>query len=110
MQVHYDARYEAQDFFHRVAKAFQLVAFAGMGAAAASWDLWKFLLPEAVHGTTVQSSKLRIDHCEMWGQLNVLTQTVRANEAFQVVAIGVAIQRGVLIIQYLFGGSWEMCL
>jgi hypothetical protein len=36
--VHYDARYEAEDVFHRFAKLFQIGLLVFIGAASGGWN------------------------------------------------------------------------
>ncbi|TXT04291.1 hypothetical protein VHUM_04178 [Vanrija humicola] len=42
-QLHYDARYEAEDTFHRALKSLQLMVFVFIGAASGGWSPGKIL-------------------------------------------------------------------
>ena len=101
VQVHYDARYEADDLCHRLFKLLQLAAFTAVGAAAAGWDVYSLLSPRAlhIHGDTLAHTKLRVSHCTRIHS----DPAVRAGEAFTAVAATFAAYRLLLIIQYLFG-------
>lgn len=41
--MHYDVRYEGEDMFHRIFKAFQIVIFVYIGASSGGWNPGKMI-------------------------------------------------------------------
>ncbi|KAL1409325.1 hypothetical protein Q8F55_003307 [Vanrija albida] len=92
-QLHYDARYEAEDTFHRALKSLQLMVFVFIGAASGGWSPGK-LLPYEEGATPAE----RVEH-------------QRAKDSFVTVSIAYAISRGLLLFQYRYvisaGARWK---
>ncbi|WOO79960.1 uncharacterized protein LOC62_02G003475 [Vanrija pseudolonga] len=92
-QLHYDARYEAEDTFHRALKSLQLMVFVFIGAASGGWSPGKILPVE--EGAAPAE---RVEH-------------QRATDSFVTVGIAYAISRGLLLFQYRYvisaGARWK---
>lgn len=50
-QIHYDTRYEAEDFFHRTAKLLQIILFVYIGASGGGWDIGSIRRKPLDHAT-----------------------------------------------------------
>ncbi|KAL1410541.1 hypothetical protein Q8F55_004554 [Vanrija albida] len=92
-QIHYDTRYEAEDFFHRTAKVFQIILFVYIGASGGGWDIGSIRRKPLDHAT-VGVGEARAVLAD--------ANSARAVESFTTVGIAFAVTRFILAVQYCF--------
>ncbi|KAK8845345.1 hypothetical protein IAR55_006058 [Kwoniella newhampshirensis] len=85
-QTHYDIRYQAEDGFHRLSKAVEIMSFIYMGAASGNWN------PGMIRNDSGHLSQLTAE---------VASDHQSANESFTTVLSAFAASRGFLAFQYL---------
>ncbi|WWD22293.1 hypothetical protein CI109_106784 [Kwoniella shandongensis] len=85
-QTHYDVRYQAEDGFHRLCKAVQILAYIYMGAATGNWA----------------PANIRNDEAHLASLSAESASTNRAaNDSFTTVLAAYAASRGFLAFQYI---------
>ncbi|KAL1410489.1 hypothetical protein Q8F55_004502 [Vanrija albida] len=86
-QIHYDVRYEAEDAFHRIMKALQIVVFMFIGASSGGWNPGRIVKITDVAGNDIAAQR----------QLN----HDKAARSFLTVTLAFAATRALLGLQYL---------
>jgi hypothetical protein len=61
-QLHYDARYEADDRVHRLLRGVHVLLFVYIGAASGKWNLGKIVKPRAFAGGLRDDPVERVAH------------------------------------------------
>ncbi|WOO79101.1 uncharacterized protein LOC62_02G002637 [Vanrija pseudolonga] len=86
-QIHYDVRYEAEDAFHRIFKALQIIVFMFIGASGGGWNPGRIVKIKDVAGDD-SAAQRQLNHD-------------KAAMSFLTITLAFAATRALLAVQYL---------